>query len=82
MATTGPFDVLTTRAVGSAGKLVRAARGILAPGGRALLWTTEPLTKEAVRDSRAKSAAFHRVLGTERRGVLVLEGFALGECST
>jgi len=75
MATTGPFDVLTTRAVGSAGKLVRAARGVLAPGARALLWTTEPLAKEAVRDSRAKSAAFHPVPGTERRGILVLERF-------
>lgn len=75
MATTGPYDVLTTRAVGSAGKLVRTARGVLAPGVRALLWTTEPLVKEAIRDSGAKSAAFHPVPGTERRGLLVLERF-------
>ena len=72
---TGPFDILTTRAVGSAGKLVRAARRVLAPGARALLWTTESLVKEAVRDGRAKSAAFHPVPGTERRGLLVLERF-------
>lgn len=75
MATTGPFDVLSTRAVGSAGKLVSAARSILAPGARALLWTTEPLAKEAVRDSGAKKSSFHPVPGTERRGLLVLERF-------
>jgi 16S rRNA (guanine527-N7)-methyltransferase len=75
MTTTGPFDVLTTRAVGSAGKLVRAARGVLAPGARALLWTTEPLARHAVRDSRARNSAFHRVPGTERRGILALECF-------
>jgi 16S rRNA (guanine527-N7)-methyltransferase len=71
----GPFDVLTTRAVGSAGRLVRAARPVLAPGARALLWTTEPLVKDAVRDSGARSSAFHSDLGSERRGLLVLERF-------
>ena len=75
MAKSGPFDVLTTRAVGSAGKLVSAARPALAPGARALLWTTEPLVKDAVRDSRAKSSAFHRDPGSERRGLLVLGCF-------
>jgi 16S rRNA (guanine527-N7)-methyltransferase len=75
MATSGPFDVLTTRAVGSAGKLVRAARAVLAPSARALLWTTGPLVHEAVRDSRAGSSSFHPVPGTERRGILVLERF-------
>jgi 16S rRNA (guanine527-N7)-methyltransferase len=75
MAKSGPFDVLTTRAVGSAGELVCAARPALAPGARALLWTTEPLVKDAVRDSRAKSSAFHRDPGSERRGLLVLECF-------
>lgn len=75
MATTRPFDVLTTRAVGSAGKLVRAARPVLARDARALLWTTEPLAAEAVRGSGAKASAFHPVAGTERRGLLVLERF-------
>ncbi|HEY3348295.1 MAG TPA: RsmG family class I SAM-dependent methyltransferase [Thermoanaerobaculia bacterium] len=75
MAKSGPFDVLTTRAVGSAGKLVSAARPALAPGARALLWTTEPLVKDAVRDSRARTSAFHRDPGSQRRGLLVLECF-------
>ncbi len=82
MATTGLFDVLTTRAVGSAGQLVRAAGRALAPGARALLWTTEPLVKDAVRDSQAKKSSFRRVPGTERRGILVLERFMRGERST
>ncbi len=75
MEKSGPFDVLTTRAVGSAGRLVRAARRVLAPGARALLWTTEPLVKDAVADSGAKASAFHRDPGSERRGLLVLERF-------
>jgi 16S rRNA (guanine527-N7)-methyltransferase len=75
MAKSGFFDVLTTRAVGSAGKLVRAARPILAPGARALLWTTEPLAKDAVSDSCAGAAAFHRDADSERRGILALERF-------
>ena len=75
MAKSGPFDVLTTRAVGSAGRLVRAARPILVPSARALLWTTEPLVEGAVRDSRARTSAFHRDPSSERRGVLVLERF-------
>jgi 16S rRNA (guanine527-N7)-methyltransferase len=72
---TRPFDVLTTRAVSSAGRLVRAARPLLAPGARALLWTTRPLVREAVRDSRANASAFHLAPGAESRGVLVLERF-------
>jgi 16S rRNA (guanine527-N7)-methyltransferase len=75
MATRGPFDVLTTRAVGSAGRLVSAARRALAPDARALLWTTEPLVPACARDARAKAFAFHRDPGSERRGILVLERF-------
>jgi 16S rRNA (guanine527-N7)-methyltransferase len=75
MAMAGPFDILTTRAVRSAGRLARAARGLLTPPARALLWTTEPLAKDAVRDSRAGSSTFHPMPGTERRGILVLERF-------
>jgi len=68
-------DVLTTRAVGSAGKLVRAARPLLAPGGRALLWTTRPLADEAARASRAKKSTFHPAPGADLRGILSLECF-------
>lgn len=75
MPTHGPFDVLTTRAVGSAGRLVRAARPFLAKDARALVWTTAPLARDAARDSRAASAEFHPVPGTERRGILVLGCF-------
>jgi 16S rRNA (guanine527-N7)-methyltransferase len=71
----GPFDVLTTRAVGSAGNVVRAARRVLAGGARALLWTTAPLADAAVRQSRAKESAFHAVPRSERRGILVLGCF-------
>ncbi len=69
------FDVLTTRAVGSAGKLVNAARPILAPGARALLWTTRPLSDEAREASRAKKQAFHPAPGADLRGILSLECF-------
>ncbi|MEO8585495.1 MAG: RsmG family class I SAM-dependent methyltransferase [Acidobacteriota bacterium] len=69
------YDVLTTRAVGSAGKLVRAARPVLAPGARALLWTTRPLAAEAVGASRAKRQAFYPAPGAELRGILSLECF-------
>lgn len=69
------YDVLTTRAVGSAGKLVRAARPFLAPGARALLWTTRPLADEAAQASRAKKHAFHPAPGADLRGILSLECF-------
>jgi 16S rRNA (guanine527-N7)-methyltransferase len=69
------YDVLTTRAVGSAGKLVRTARPFLAPGAQALLWTTRPLADEAVQMSRAKKHAFHPVPGANLRGILSLECF-------
>jgi 16S rRNA (guanine527-N7)-methyltransferase len=70
-----PYDVLTTRAVGSAGKLVRSARPFLAPGARALLWTTRPLANEAARASGAKEHTFFPAPGAARSGVLSLECF-------
>ena len=70
------FDVLTTRAVARAGIVVRAARPLLARGARVLLWTTEPLFTEAVREAGIHSAGFHGTPGAERRGIGVLE------CST
>lgn len=69
------YDVLTTRAVASAGKLVRAARPLLSPGARALLWTSEPLASEAARKGGAARSRFHRAPGAERRGILLLECF-------
>jgi 16S rRNA (guanine527-N7)-methyltransferase len=75
MAGTPRYDVLTTRAVGEAGKLVRAARPLLSPGARALLWTTESLAAEAARSSRAGRSSFHPAPGAERRGILLLECF-------
>jgi 16S rRNA (guanine527-N7)-methyltransferase len=69
------YDVLTSRAVHSAGRLVRAARPLLAPSARALLWTTEPLFPEAVRESGASTGSFHLAPGADRRGIAVLEGF-------
>ena len=69
------YDVLTTRAVAAAGRLVRAARPLLSPGARALLWTSEPLAAEATRASGAALSSFHLSPGAERRGVLSLECF-------
>jgi len=75
MAGTPGYDVLTTRAVAAAGRLVRAARPLLSPGAKALVWTSEPLTAEAVRASGAARASFRRAPGAERRGILTLECF-------
>ncbi len=75
MAGTPRYDVLTTRAVGSAGKLVSAARPLLSAGAEALLWTTESLSAEAARSSGAGRSSFHAAPGAERRGVLVLGCF-------
>lgn len=69
------YDVLTTRAVVSAGRLVRAARPLLAPGARALLWTSEPLAAEAARTGGAAQSFFRRAPDAERRGILSLECF-------
>ncbi|MEO7917827.1 MAG: 16S rRNA (guanine(527)-N(7))-methyltransferase RsmG [Thermoanaerobaculia bacterium] len=74
MKTIAPFDLLTTRAVNAAGVLVRDARPIFL--GKALLWTTEGLWREAARESRLPRAAFHLATGAESRGIAVLE------CST
>lgn len=76
MAPTLRFDVLTTRAVAGAGKIVRAALPVLARGARALLWTTRPLFEEAAREAGIHRASFHGTPGAERRGIGVLE------CST
>jgi 16S rRNA (guanine527-N7)-methyltransferase len=69
------YDVLTTRAVAAAGRLVRAARPLFDPGAKALLWTSEPLAAEAVRTSGATRFFFRRAPDAERRGILSLECF-------
>lgn len=69
------YDILTTRAVASAGRLVRAARPVLKPSARALLWTSEPLFREAARESGAKKSRFVLAPGAERRGLAILESF-------
>jgi 16S rRNA (guanine527-N7)-methyltransferase len=71
----GRHDVLTSRAVGSAGKLVRAARRVLAPGATALLWTSRPLVAEVIQASGAREHAFHPSPGADRRGILSLGCF-------
>jgi 16S rRNA (guanine(527)-N(7))-methyltransferase RsmG len=75
MTHTFRFDVLTSRAVADAGKLVRKARPLLRRGGRALLWTTERLFPEIRRSSGCGEAAFHKSSGAESRGIAVLESF-------
>ena len=74
MKSSAPFDLLTTRAVNAAGGLVRAARPILK--GRALLWTTEALAREAIQESGIHRATFQKAAGEGGRGIAVLE------CST
>jgi len=69
------YDVLTTRAVAAAGRLVRVARPLLSSGAKALLWTSEPLAAEAARASGASRSSFRRAPGAERRGILSLECF-------
>lgn len=69
------FDVLTSRAVPRAGRLVRAARPQLAAGARALLWTTDRLYGELVRTSGCAESSFRGAPGAEHRGIAVLESF-------
>ncbi|MGE5347600.1 MAG: 16S rRNA (guanine(527)-N(7))-methyltransferase RsmG [Acidithiobacillales bacterium] len=75
MASPARFDLLTSRAVSGAGRLVRAAGPLLASGARALLWTTAGLYDELVRESGCAEASFHRTPGAEKRGIAVLESF-------
>lgn len=67
-----PYDVLTTRAVASAGRLLRAARPFLAASARALLWTTKDLLEEIRRESGRANLVFEKAPGTEKRGIAVL----------
>ncbi len=68
------FNLLTSRAVARAGRLVRTAKPLLAVGARALLWTTRGLYEELVRTSGCGRSSFHAAPGAESRGIAVLEG--------
>lgn len=68
------YDLLTSRAVSRAGRLVRAARPILLPRARAILWTTAGLFRELVRESGCRESSFHAAPGAESRGIALLEG--------
>jgi len=75
MTTPARFDLLTSRAVADAGRLVRRARPLLRRGARALLWTTERLYPGIRRVSGCGYAAFHKSTRGESRGIAVLQGF-------
>lgn len=76
MREVAPFDLVTTRAVARAGRLLRSARPVLGPRAKGLLWTTRPLFAEALDESGFHRGAFYETPGTERRGIGVVE------CST
>ncbi len=69
------FDILTSRAVADAAELLRRARPLLAPGARALFWTTEPLFEELRKAGVAGDCRFQRAAGAETRGIALLERF-------
>jgi 16S rRNA (guanine527-N7)-methyltransferase len=71
-----PFDVVTSRAVAGAGRLLCRARPLLSRSARALLWTSGPLVPGITRESGIHRVTFHRTPGSERRGIAVLD------CST
>ncbi|HEV8269374.1 MAG TPA: RsmG family class I SAM-dependent methyltransferase [Thermoanaerobaculia bacterium] len=76
MDTKRHFDIVTTRAVASAGLLVRKAKPFLALRARALLWTTEELAEAAAKELGIHTFDFHRSPIAEARGI------ARFECST
>jgi 16S rRNA (guanine527-N7)-methyltransferase len=69
------FDLLTSRALGNAGRLIRLARPLLKPDARALLWTTEPLYQNLVKTGICGKSGFHRAPEAESRGIAVVERF-------
>jgi 16S rRNA (guanine(527)-N(7))-methyltransferase RsmG len=75
MTASNSFDVLTSRAVADAGKLVRGARRLLRPGARALLWTTAGLLPGIRRGSRAGALTFQKSTAGESRGIALLTSF-------
>ena len=75
MTSSRRFDILTSRAVADAGRIVRKARPILRRGGRALLWTTEGLFPEIRRTSGCGEASFHKSSAGESRGIALLGSF-------
>lgn len=70
-----PCHLLTSRAVASAGEIVRAARPALARGAVALLWTSEPLLEDLRRAQPGASVGFRKSPGADRRGIARVECF-------
>jgi len=70
-----PCHLLTSRAVASAGEIVRAARPVLARGAFALLWTSEPLLEEIRRALPGSIVGFRKSPGADRRGIAQVECF-------
>ncbi len=68
------FEVVTTRAVASAGHIIRQARPGLVPQARALLWTTAPLFAAALEESGARQGRFHERPESQQQGIGVFEG--------
>lgn len=67
--------LLTTRAVASAGEIVRAARPALARGAVAFLWTSEPLLEDVRRALPRAVVGFQKSPGADRRGIARVECF-------
>jgi 16S rRNA (guanine527-N7)-methyltransferase len=67
--------LLTSRAVASAGEIVRAARPALARGAVALLWTSEPLLEDVRRALPGAVVGFQKSPGADRRGIARVECF-------
>ncbi|MBK9373484.1 MAG: class I SAM-dependent methyltransferase [Holophagales bacterium] len=70
-----PCHLLTSRAVASAGEIVRAARPALARGAVALLWTSEPLLEDVRRALPGAIVRFMKSPGADRRGIARVECF-------
>lgn len=70
-----PCDLLTSRAVAGAGEIARQARPALAPGAKALFWTTEALAEELRGALAGATVRFRKSPAAERRGIAVVERF-------
>ena len=65
-----PFHVMTTRAVAQPLELASAARRVLAPGGRSLLYTTRSVLDRA---SVRVPYVFHPTPRSDQKGIAVVE---------
>jgi 16S rRNA G527 N7-methylase RsmG len=69
------FDIVTTRAVASAGVLVRKTKPFLTRRAQALLWTTEELAESAAKELGIHTFDFHRSPIAQARGIARFECF-------